>query len=116
MTAAGPHISPPPPAAAEPDGHTPTAEEARDLLAERLVDSAVPALELFSVHLGLELGLYGAFDGGLTESDLAVRAAIAPRYAREWLEQQVVAGIVDCDDPSVPAAERVYRLPLGHAE
>ncbi|HZE00060.1 MAG TPA: class I SAM-dependent methyltransferase [Micromonosporaceae bacterium] len=109
-----------------------SAEAARDQLAQRLVDSAAPALELFSVHLGLELGLYRVLDeaatnpadrqstptmaGGLTEGDLAARAGIAARYAREWLEHQVVAGLLSCDNPALPAADRVYRLPPGHAE
>ena len=104
------------------------AESARDQLAQRLVDSAVPAMELFAVHLGLELGLYRALDdastnpsdgqstGGLTEAELAARAGIAPRYAREWLEHQVVSGFITCDDPTSPAADRIYRLPPGHAE
>jgi hypothetical protein len=92
------------------------AEAARDLLAERFMDSALPALELLSVHLGLELGLYRALDGGATETDLATRAGIAPRYAREWLEQQTVAGFLDCDDTSVDGGDRVFRLPPGHAE
>ncbi len=104
------------------------AESARDQLAQRLVDSAVPAMELFAVHLGLELGLYRVLDdastnpsdggstGGLTEGELAARAGIAPRYAREWLEYQVVSGFITCDDPSSPAADRIYRLPPGHAE
>src|SRR5262249_16610162 len=65
-------------------------EAARDILAERFIDSAIPALELLSVHLGLELGLYRALDGGATETELATRAGIALRYAREWLEQQTV--------------------------
>jgi hypothetical protein len=30
-------------------------------------------------------------------------AAIAPRYAREWLEQQAAAGHLACDDPERPA-------------
>jgi SAM-dependent methyltransferase len=93
-----------------------TADEARDLLADRLVDSTIPALELLSVHLGLELGLYRAIDGGVTEDELASRAGIAPRYAREWLEHQTVAGFLDCDDASRHAPDRVYRMPPGHAE
>ncbi|HEY9484968.1 MAG TPA: methyltransferase domain-containing protein [Micromonosporaceae bacterium] len=105
------------------------AQAARDQLAQRLVDSAVPAMELFAVHLGLELGLYralhdastnpsdlGATAGGLTEGELAARAGISPRYAREWLEHQVVSGLITCDDPSSPAPDRIYRLPPGHAE
>jgi SAM-dependent methyltransferase len=102
---------------------------ARDQLAERLVESAVPAMELFAVHLGLELGLYRALDdaatdgpdhqsttGGLTEAELAARAGISQRYAREWLEHQVVSGFLTCDEPSSPPADRLYRLPRGHAE
>ncbi|HEY7176267.1 MAG TPA: methyltransferase domain-containing protein [Micromonosporaceae bacterium] len=94
----------------------PSATEARDLLADRLVDSAIPAMELLSVHLGLELGLYRALDSGATEDELATRAGIAPRYAREWLEHQTVSGFLDCDDASRAAPERVYRMPPGHAE
>src|SRR5215475_1561084 len=91
-------------------------DAARDILAERFVDSAIPAMELLSVHLGLELGLYRALDGGATEDELATRAGIAPRYAREWLEHQTVSGFLDCDDASRAAPERVYRMPPGHAE
>ena len=36
--------------------------------------------------------------------------AIAPRYAREWLEQQAVAGFVTVDDPDADAAIRRFRL------
>jgi SAM-dependent methyltransferase len=41
---------------------------------------------------------------------------VAPRYAREWLEQQAVAGYVACDDPTRPAQQRRYRLPAGYGE
>lgn len=99
-----------------PSEPTGSADEARDLLADRLIDSATQALELFTVHLGIELGLYRALDGGVSEGELATRASIAPRYAREWLEQQVVAGIIDVDNPSDAAPDRVYRLPFGHTE
>ena len=48
----------------------------------------------------MRLGLYEALAGAgpLTPAALAERAGIAPRYAREWLEQQAVAGVVDVDD------------------
>ncbi|HEX7146615.1 MAG TPA: class I SAM-dependent methyltransferase, partial [Actinomycetota bacterium] len=36
--------------------------------------------------------------------------------AREWLEQQAVAGYLACDDAALPAAGRRYGLPEGHAE
>jgi SAM-dependent methyltransferase len=101
--------------------HDQNHDQDRKLLAGRLVESIVPALELLSVHLGLELGLYRAVrdagnEGGCTEDELAARAGIAPRYAREWLEQQAVSGILTCHDATRPAPERGYRLPAGHAE
>jgi protein-L-isoaspartate O-methyltransferase len=71
-----------------------------DALAERLFEATLGALEVFSVYLGAELGLYEALErhGPLTEAELAERAGIAPRYAREWLEQQAVAGFLEVDD------------------
>jgi SAM-dependent methyltransferase len=92
--------------------------DAREMLAERLVDGLTGAMETLGVYLGVELGLYRALAdlGGATEAEVAGRAGVAPRYAREWLEQQAVAGYLACDDASLPAAERRYRLPDGHAE
>jgi len=92
--------------------------DAREALAERLVDATTHALETLSVHLGLELGLYQALAelGTATEAEVAAHAGVAPRYAREWLEQQATAGYLTCDDPAQPAEQRRYRLPTGHAE
>jgi SAM-dependent methyltransferase len=72
--------------------------------------------ELLAAYLGARLGLYEVLaTGPATVDQLAARAGIAPRYAREWLEQQAVAGILDVDT-AAPADQRVYRLPAGHAE
>jgi 2-polyprenyl-3-methyl-5-hydroxy-6-metoxy-1,4-benzoquinol methylase len=81
-----------------------------DQLAERLFTSALGALELYSVYLGSELGLYHTLEreGALTPDELAERAGIAPRYAREWLEQQAVAGLLEHEDGR-------FSLPAGHA-
>lgn len=79
-------------------------------LDERLVQAAIGALELFSIHLGRELGLYRALTEKSTVHQLATRAEVAPRYAREWLEQQAVAGLVDVDDESAAWNERAYSL------
>jgi 2-polyprenyl-3-methyl-5-hydroxy-6-metoxy-1,4-benzoquinol methylase len=38
------------------------------------------------------------------------------RYAREWLEQQAVAGILEVEDADADPEERRYRLPEGHDE
>jgi hypothetical protein len=51
-----------------------------------------------------------------TEAEVAAHARIAPRYAREWLEQQAAAGYIACDDPKRPPEQRRYRLPAGHGE
>lgn len=89
-----------------------------DALVERLFDSGLKALELMTVYLGDRLGLYKALaDGGpSTPAALASRAKVAERYAREWLEQQAVASILQVNDPSLPDGERVYTLPPEHAE
>jgi len=84
---------------------------------ERLVEHTTGALEIFGIYLGDRLGLYAALRdaGGLTVGGLAERGRIHPRYAREWLEQQAVAGVLTVDDAAAAAASRVYRLPAAHA-
>ena len=88
-----------------------------DALVERLFGATIESLELFSVYLGTELGLYGALEqhGPLTAPELAERAAIAPRYAREWLEQQAVAGFLEVEDAGAATDDRRYALPPEHA-
>ncbi|MFI5430268.1 class I SAM-dependent methyltransferase [Aeromicrobium sp. UC242_57] len=87
-----------------------------DNLAEQLFSSTLGALELLSIHLGDRLGLYKALarEGPMTSEALADVAPVAPRYAREWLEQQAVVGLVDVDDPAAPADDRLYSLPAEH--
>ena len=77
-----------------------TTTDRTDALVERLFGATLGALELFSVYLGTELGLYRALEhhGAMTPDELAHRTGIAPRYAREWLEQQAVAGLLEVDD------------------
>jgi hypothetical protein len=59
-----------------------------DAMVARIFEGTVAAFDLLSVVIGDRLGLYGALarDGSATSSDLAARAGIAERYAREWLE------------------------------
>ena len=89
----------------------------RDALVVRLFNATIGALELFHIYLGERLGLYRALgaSGPLTVDDLASTAGINPRYAREWLEQQAVAGILTVE-PGAGAEGRRYSLPPGHAE
>jgi SAM-dependent methyltransferase len=91
---------------------------AADALTERLFGALLGTLELACIHLGDRLGLYRALAGGdaLTSQELADRAGVDERYAREWLEQQAVSGLLEADDDAAPARERRYRLPEGHRE
>ena len=85
----------------------------RDALAERLFGAALGADELMTVHLGDRLGLYDA----LAEADRSRRPSSRTppstheRYAREWLEQQAVAGILDVDDARPAPRRGATRCP-----
>lgn len=84
-------------------------------LDQRLLDATIGTLELFGVYLGERLGLYDALrDGARTPGELAETCDIHPRYAREWLEQQAVAGVLTVDDPAKDADARRYSLPAEH--
>ena len=75
-------------------------------------------MELASIWAGLRLDLYEVLrrHGPVTVDELAELAGIDARYAREWLEQQAVAGLLDVEDPGQDAASRRYRLPDAHAD
>ncbi|MCT9088871.1 methyltransferase domain-containing protein [Streptomyces sp. ASQP_92] len=87
-------------------------------LSVRLFMAGLGAAELMTAYLGLRLGLYDALaEGGpATAPQLAERAGIAPRYAREWLEQQAAAGILTTVPGDTEPDRRVFVLPPGHAE
>lgn len=87
-----------------------------DALSTRLLKATIQALELYGIYLGKELGLYEALKSGrrITAAELARTAGIAPRYAREWLEQQAVAGFLRVESASAPAESRRYWLPAEH--
>jgi SAM-dependent methyltransferase len=74
----------------------------------RAVDEVGATLNAALVVMGDKLGLYRALAdaGPLTPADLAARAGIAERYAREWLCAQAAGGFADYD----PASGR-YSLP-----
>ena len=99
---------------------TTAADEAgrRDALASRLFQSMIGSFELASVWLGLRLHLYEALrdQGPATVAELSERAGVDSRYAREWLEQQAVSGLLDVEDAAADAGTRRYRLPHAHAE
>lgn len=95
-----------------------TSEQQREALANRLVADLSASMETVGVWLGLRLGLYAALDdlGPATAAQVASRAGIDTRYAREWLEQQAVAGVLVTGDAASDADERRFALPIGHRE
>jgi SAM-dependent methyltransferase len=92
-------------------------EAARDALVGRLFEAALGTFDLAALHIGERLGLYAALaDGPHTAPGLAAATGTAPRYVREWLEQQAVTGILAVDDPEAGEDERRFSLPDGHRE
>jgi 2-polyprenyl-3-methyl-5-hydroxy-6-metoxy-1,4-benzoquinol methylase len=105
-----------------PMSSAPAAGDARSVeataLGTRLFRASLGCAELIATYLGVRLGLYEtlARQGPATPPQLAERAGIAPRYAREWLEQQAASGILRVEAPGRQPDARVYELPAGHAD
>ena len=89
-----------------------------EAFAMRLLGSAVAMMDLATIRLGKDLGLYDALVGApaLTPTEVAQKSGTEERYAREWLEQQAVTGILIVDDAAAAPADRRYALPAAHAE
>src|ERR671914_1530195 len=100
------------------EGSARTAEQRREALVERLFGSAIGMMELLSIYVGERHGLYRALaeGGAATAPELAAATATNERYAREWLEQQAVAGILEVEDERAEPEARRFRLPEGHDE
>src|SRR5436309_6158481 len=90
-------------------------EAERDAFVEQMFGSMLGYFDVLSVDLGLRLNLYKTLaDGGpATSAELAERAGIAERYAREWLEQQATRQILSADVSIDPPR---FSLPQAHAE
>lgn len=94
-----------------------SAPEKAEEFVGRLFEAALGTVDVLTLYIGDRLGLYTALrDGGpMTPAELAERCSINERYAREWLEQQAVSGILAVEDTSAPEDARRYSLPKGHA-
>jgi SAM-dependent methyltransferase len=86
-------------------------------LAERLFQSTLATWDIATVFMGHRLGIYRALATiePATSLELAAEAGLAERYVREWLEQQAVAGWLECENPAASTMERRFLLPPGHA-
>lgn len=104
----------------EPTRTTLTEDQAtqRDAFVGRLFGAFLASADLLTVYIGDTLGLYRSLadEGPATSAELAARTGIAERYAREWLEQQAVTGILVMNDTSKAPDQRAYTLPVAHAE
>lgn len=94
-----------------------TLAQQRDAFIERLLKSTRGVFEVFSIYIGVRLGFYEALAGRpLTSTELASRTRTHERYAREWLEQQTVAGILQVEDEKTEALKRRFTLPAAYSE
>ncbi|MBY5163740.1 class I SAM-dependent methyltransferase [Salsipaludibacter albus] len=77
---------------------TPTSTS--DHVAERVLASALGAIDTLSIALGDRLGWYDALAerGACTPSELAGATGTSVRYAREWLEQQATTGLLEVEE------------------
>ncbi len=87
-------------------------------VADRVLSAAVGTLDILAIALGTRLGYYRilAERAPLTPPALATASGTAPRYAREWLEQQAVTGLLEVAGPGEEPDARRYRLGPGVAE
>jgi 2-polyprenyl-3-methyl-5-hydroxy-6-metoxy-1,4-benzoquinol methylase len=89
-----------------------TLTAAADALAERIFASALGAFDIAGIYLGDRLGWYRSLadDGPATPDELANRSGTDARYAREWLEQQAINGMLEVD------GDERFSLPDGYAD
>ncbi|MDQ6878697.1 MAG: hypothetical protein M3082_13620 [Candidatus Dormibacteraeota bacterium] len=87
-------------------------------LTGRLFQAALGSFDLLHVYVGDRLRLYRTLAdlGAATPAELASRSGIDERYAREWLEQQAVTGILDVVAGTTAVSERRFSLPSAYAE
>lgn len=93
------------------------ADTTSDALAERLFGALLGTVDMLSIFLGDRLGWYRSLvdDGPATASELAARTGTHARYAREWLEQQAVTGLLTVETEG-DAESRRFTIPAATAE
>lgn len=87
-------------------------------LSVRLFLAMLATQELFTVYIGVRLGLYQDLlaRGPARSAELADRLGLDERYVREWLEQQAVAGLLQVKGAAQAPGDRQYMLPDAYRE
>ncbi len=93
-------------------------QQAVDAFQDKMLHACAGVFEMFSIYLGGKLGLYQALGANSpkTSTELSLVTKTQERYIREWLEQQVVAGILDVVNEAEGPFDRRYGLSMAHAE
>lgn len=89
-----------------------------EYLTERIIESAIHTMDMFSIYLGDRLGFYRALASAesLSPAELAEQTSCDQRYVREWLEQQAVTGILQVQTANGTGDSRRYTLVPGYAD
>ncbi|WP_328531034.1 class I SAM-dependent methyltransferase [Nocardioides sp. NBC_00368] len=92
-------------------------QQTADEVAERLFGSLLGTVEIVSVFIGDRLGWYRSLadEGPASAVELAERTETQVRFAREWLEQQAVSGLLVVEADGSPD-ERRFAIPASTAE
>jgi 2-polyprenyl-3-methyl-5-hydroxy-6-metoxy-1,4-benzoquinol methylase len=95
-----------------------SAAQQTDAFIEKILQSTRGAFEMFAMYLGVRLGYYRALSesGPANSQQLAERTGTYERYAREWLEQQAICGVLEVDNENIDAKSRCYTLPEPYHE
>ena len=95
-----------------------TSAQQTEVFIEKILQSTRGAFEIFGMYLGVKIGYYRALSesGAANSQELAQRTGTYERYAREWLEQQAICGVIKVDDDNIDAKSRRYTLPDPYRE
>src|SRR5262245_64069316 len=93
-----------------------SASTAVDDIAGRLFGDGLGAYHLATVYLGHRLGLFRALAErpDQTANGLAARTDLDPRYVLEWLQAEVIAGLIEASTEDL--GDATFRLAPGVAE
>ncbi len=93
------------------DGNGPSAEAVEEF-SEKVFTDLLGTMNTYGAAIGVHLGWYEALAEvpSMTSVELASTTNTDERYAREWLEQQTVAGYIDVVDLAGEPNERRFAM------